>query len=104
MKTMQQSDACLNHMLALKWELYTTETVQDTGKSSCTSGDQESREVKRRFIRLSEYSARTGNIWIQQDIELPSAENHLALAGCTGSLRRGSSTVMKSSYFVTAGF
>lgn len=32
MKTMQQSDACLNHMLALKCELYTTETVQDTGK------------------------------------------------------------------------
>lgn len=32
MKTMQQSDACLNHMLTLKRELYTTETVQDTGK------------------------------------------------------------------------
>lgn len=32
METMQQSDACLNHMLALKCELYTPETVQDPGK------------------------------------------------------------------------
>lgn len=32
MKTMQQSDACLNHMLALNCELYPTETVQDAGE------------------------------------------------------------------------